>query len=40
MLFIVINGVFAFLFLTSLLYLVSSYYLHFVRINTENTCEK
>lgn len=29
MLFIVINGVFAFLFLTSLLYLVSSYYLHF-----------
>lgn len=40
MLFIVINGVFAFLFLTSLLYLVSSYYLYFVRINTENTCEK
>lgn len=40
MLFIVINGVFAFLFLTSLLYLVSSYCLRFMRINAKNTYEK
>lgn len=40
MLFIVINGVFAFLFLTFLLYLVSSCYLRFVRINTKNAYEK
>lgn len=40
MLFIVINGVFAFLFLTSLLYLVSSYCLRFVRINAKKYLRK
>lgn len=41
MLFIVINGVFAFLFLNlPLLYLVSSRYLLFGGINTKNAYEK
>ena len=41
MLFIVINGVFAFLFFkTSLLYLVSSRYLLFEGINAKNAYEK
>lgn len=40
MLFIVINGVFAFLFLNLPLHLVSSHYLRFGRINTKNAYEK